>query len=155
MAARSGYELPLLLASAFRALVDELHEELARQGHPGVRPIHGFGLQALGPDGVSISELGRRLGVSKQAAAKTAAALEGLGYASRMPHPLDKRASVLVRTERGEEMLGLSAAVFSQLRQRWAERLGDSRVQALEDDLEAVVTVAGGAKLGDLPGWLH
>lgn len=152
---RSGFELPLLLASAFRVLIDQLHEELARQGHPGVRPIHGFALQALGPDGASISELGRRLGVSKQAAAKTAAALEGLGYATRVLDPLDRRAWVLVRTGRGEEMLELSAAVFRRLRQRWVRRLGADRVRALEDDLEAVVIVAGGVKLGDLPGWLH
>lgn len=152
---RSGFELPLLLASAFRALVDELHAELGRQGHVGVRPIHGFGLQALGRDGASISEFGRRLGVSKQAAAKTATALEELGYAARMPHPQDKRAWVLVRTRRGEEMLALSAAVFSQLRQQWIRQLSADRVRALEDDLEEIVAMAGGAKLGDLPGWLR
>ncbi len=152
---RSGYELPLLLASAFRALVDELHSELARRGHSGVRPIHGFGLQALGPQGASLSELGRRLGVSKQAAAKTAASLEQLGYAARVPDASDKRAWVLTRTERGDEMLSLSAAVFSQFRQRLVSRLGADRVRALEDDLQELVASAGGAKLGDLPGWLR
>src|SRR5476649_2044731 len=51
-------------------------------GHPDARPLHGFALQAIG-SGSSISELGRRLGVSKQAAAKTASSVVRLGYASR------------------------------------------------------------------------
>src|SRR5580658_491145 len=71
MVERSGFELPLLLVGAFRSLIDELHAELARQGHDLARPVHGFALQAIGPEGVTVSELGRRLGVSKQAAAKT------------------------------------------------------------------------------------
>src|SRR6202008_1175695 len=68
---RFGFELPLLLAAAFRTLIDRLHDQLAPRGHPDARPIHAFALQAIGPDGATVSELGRRLGVSKQAAAKT------------------------------------------------------------------------------------
>jgi DNA-binding MarR family transcriptional regulator len=152
---RSGFELPLLLVAAFRVLVDELHVELSRRGHDQARPIHGFALQALGAEGASTSELGRRLGVSKQAAAKTAANLEALGYATRHPHPDDGRAWVVYRTARGDELLAESAEAFERLRTEWIRRLSSKRVQALEDDLEAVVTHAGGAKLGDLPGWLR
>ena len=50
-------------------------------------PIHGFALQALGSGGTTIGELGRRLGVSKQAAAKTAASLEAVGCAARQRGP--------------------------------------------------------------------
>jgi len=38
----AGYELPLLLFSGFRSLIDQLHAELARQGHPDVRPVYGL-----------------------------------------------------------------------------------------------------------------
>src|SRR4051794_33509669 len=76
-----GWQLPLLLFSGFRALIDDLHAELARQGHPDARPAHGFALQAIGPDGVTASDLGRRLGISKQAAGKTVDHLVRLGYA--------------------------------------------------------------------------
>ena len=63
--------LPLLLFGGFRTLIDRLHAELAGQGHPDVRPAYGFAMQAIGRDGATASELGRRLGVSKQAAGKT------------------------------------------------------------------------------------
>ena len=37
-----GFELPLLLFGGFRSIIDELHAELARRGHPDLRPAHGF-----------------------------------------------------------------------------------------------------------------
>jgi DNA-binding MarR family transcriptional regulator len=151
---RFGFELPVLLAGAFRALIDDLHLELADHGHPDARPIHGFALQAIGADGATVSELGRRLGVSKQAAAKTAASLERLGYVVREQHASDARAVELRRSPRGNELLALSAEVFARLRAEWARELGADRISQLEDDLERIA-IGGGLKLGDLPGWLR
>lgn len=154
MTDRYGFELPLLLARAFRALIDDLHAELSQRGHPDARPIHGFALQAIGPEATTVSELGRRLGVSKQAAAKTAASLESVGYVRRVADPRDARATRLIRTPRATEMLTLSAEIFERLRADWVRQLGEARVDALEDDLESVVARSG-SKLGDLPGWLR
>ena len=100
--------------------------DLARRGRPDARPLHGFALQAVGPGGTTTSELGRRLGVSKQAAAKTVAGLERLGYVARGADVRDSRAQRVVRTPRGEELLALSAETFGRLR-----------------------------ALGDLPGWMR
>jgi DNA-binding MarR family transcriptional regulator len=152
--ARPGFELPLLLAGAFRAFIDTLHLELAQRGHPDARPIHGFALQAIGPDAITLSELGRRLGVTKQAAAKTAASLERLGYVTREHHPTDARAIRLRRAPRGEQLLSLSAEIFEQLRNTWAGELGIERIHMLENDLDRIAA-ASRAKLGDLPGWLR
>lgn len=154
MTARYGFELPILLARAFRGLIDELHAELSERGHADARPIHGFALQAIGREGATVSELGRRLGVSKQAAAKTAANLESIGYVRRVADPRDARATRLIHTARGTEMLALSADIFEGLRAQWVRQLGEARVAALEDDLESVVA-GRGPRLGDLPGWLR
>jgi DNA-binding MarR family transcriptional regulator len=152
---RPGFELPLLLAGAFRELIDNLHAELDKHGHGEARPVHGFALQAVGPDGATVSELGRRLGISKQAAAKTAAGLEEIGYITRRPSDRDARAVVLMRTPRGEEMLDLSAAIFEQLHQSWVRRLGPARVEAIEDGLAEIVASSPTARIGDLPGWMR
>jgi DNA-binding MarR family transcriptional regulator len=152
---RFGFELPLLLAGSFRLLIDALHAELAEQGHPDARPSTGFALQALGPDGATISELGRRMGVSKQAAAKAAAGLERLGYVEREPDARDARSVRLRRSARGEELLAASARIFERLRADWVRELGADRVSALEDDLATMIAGAGGVRLGDLPGWLR
>ena len=79
----AGYELPLLLFAGFRSIIDELHAELARRGHQDMRPAHGFAMQAIGFSGATATEVGRRLGISKQAAGKTVERLEALGYVER------------------------------------------------------------------------
>lgn len=155
MTERSGWELPVLLIAAFRSIIDELHAELARRGHDQARPLHGFALQAIGAEGTTIGDLGRRLGVTKQAAAKTARSLEQAGYATRAPHPSDGRSWTLARTSRGEEMLELSAEIFDRLRRQWAGQLGDRRVRELEDDLATLTSTTPAAAIGGLPGWLQ
>jgi DNA-binding MarR family transcriptional regulator len=149
---RPGFELPLRLLLGFRTLVDELHARLAREGHPDVRPVHGFALQAIGPAGTTAVELGRRLGVSKQAAGKTIDALQRLGYVQRGDDPADARRKVVALTPRGSDCLVRSARIFDELRGEWARVLGEKRLRALEDDLRRV---APGESLSvDAPGWL-
>jgi DNA-binding MarR family transcriptional regulator len=152
---RSGYKLPLLLLGAFKSIIDELHDELARCGHEEARPVHGFALQAIGIEGTTVGELGRRLGVSKQAAAKTAKSLEEAGYIARAAHTPDGRAWTLSRTERGAEMLELSAEILDRLRQRWDEHLGKDRMRDLEDDLAALSKDGPAASINNIPGWFR
>ena len=149
---RPGFGLPLLLLAGFRTLIDDLHAELARQGHPELRPAHGFVLQAVGVAGTTASELGQRLGVSKQAAGKTVDRLVTLGYLERADDPRDARRKLVRMTEKGLDGLRRSAVVFDQLRDRWAAALGAERVAAMEDDLRTVAS-ANFFRL-DIPGWL-
>ena len=146
-----GYLLAFRLLQGFRVLIDALHAELARQGHPEMRPVHGFVLQALGAEGATAVELGSRLGVTKQAAAKHVEALERLGYVRRDADPSDARRKPIRLTARGNDALNRSARIFDALHADWAARLGADRLRALEDDLS---TVAGSGLRTDLPGWL-
>jgi DNA-binding MarR family transcriptional regulator len=134
-----GWLLPLLLFGGFRTLIDRLHTELARQGHPDMRPAYGFAMQAIGRDGATASELGRRLGVSKQAAGKTVDRLVELDYAERSADAADARRKLVRLTPRGIDSLVRAAAVFEQLRAEWAEQLGTDGVRTLEASLRAVV----------------
>lgn len=134
-----GYELPLLLFGGFRTLIERLHEELARQGHPEARPAHGFAMQAIGTAGVTASELGRRLGVSKQAAGKTVDRLARLGYVERVADTADARAKVVRLTPLGLDLLTRSAAIFDDLRAEWVRSLGADQVAAVESALRVVV----------------
>ncbi|MBM2617187.1 winged helix-turn-helix transcriptional regulator [Actinoplanes sp. LDG1-06] len=146
-----GFELPLLLFAGFRALIDELHAELATRGHPDARPVHGFAMQAIGPAGATASEVGRRLGVSKQAAGKTVDRLAALGYVERVDDPHDARRKLIRLTPLGLDMLAQSAEIFDRLRARWVEKLGAERVTSLESSLRTVVPATGFPV--DVPGW--
>ncbi|MDN5917657.1 MAG: MarR family transcriptional regulator [Pseudonocardia sp.] len=150
-AARPGHQLPLLLLRAFQELIDELHVRLEREGFADVRPTHGFVLQAVGPHGTTAVELGRALGVSKQAAGKTIAGLEAQGYLERGTDPSDSRRKLVRMTPRGRAVLARSAAVLDELRARWADELGDGRLCDLEDALTAMTS--GPALRLDTPAW--
>ncbi|QWF80667.1 MarR family winged helix-turn-helix transcriptional regulator [Amycolatopsis sp. CA-230715] len=146
-----GFELPLLLFGGFRSLIDQLHAELAEQGHPDVRPAHGFAMQAVGLEGATASEVGRRLGISKQAAGKTADRLATLGYVERVDDEADARRKLIRLTPRGIDALSRSARIFDRLRARWVSELGAKRVRDLENALRAMVP-EDGFRL-DAAGW--
>ncbi len=146
-------ELPLLLLAGFRRLIEGLHVELARRGHPQARPLHGFALQAILGGADTAVELGRRLGVSKQAAGQTLNRLEALGYVTRGVDARDARRKTVSATPRGVELLSLSADILHDAREAWARELGADRVSALESDLRRMAAPDGVWRL-DAPGWL-
>jgi DNA-binding MarR family transcriptional regulator len=137
-----GFELPLRLLLGFRVLIDELHEELARQGHPQMRPMHGFVFQAVlragGRHGATAADLGRALGVSKQAAGKTIDTLEGLGYLRPGHDPDDARRKTYTLTPHAHDALERSERIFEDLRDQWAGTIGEDRLRAMVEDLRKV-----------------
>ena len=147
-----GSDLPLLLLLGFRALIDDVHTELAEAGHPGFRPLHGVAFKAIG-DGVTASELGRRLGVSKQAAGKTIEGLERDGYVERVADPADARSKIIRLTARGTEVQQRAFEVMARLRAQWAEQLGEAQMAAIEDGLRAMT--ADRETRFDIPGWFN
>lgn len=139
MDATPGTQLATLLDRAFRGLVDDVIQELAVRGHPGVTASLEFALVAIRAGARDASSLGRALGVSKQAAAKSIATLEDLGYLSREADPDDARRKRLVVRERGEEMTALGAEAFDRLRQRWVAAIGAAEVERAENALRALL----------------
>src|SRR5512142_1902447 len=116
---RSGPDLALLLLGGFRTLVDRGTAELAARGYEDVRPVHDFALHAILSGADSASELGRRMAVSKQAAAKTIAVLEERNYVAREPDSTDGRRMRLRVTDHGRAMLREGEAIFDELREQW------------------------------------
>lgn len=149
----SGPQLALLLLGGFRVLVDEAVAELARRGHKDVRPVHDFAMRAIIDGADSASELGRRLSVSKQAAAKTISLLQARGYVDRVSDATDARCKRLRVTKRGFAVLHAGEEIFDELRNRWARKIGAAELEAIESHLSKLVGSAPG-RLDDMPGWL-
>ena len=147
----AGYELAFLLLGSFRRLIDDLHAELAGAGFPEARPSHGFALQAIGPEAISISDLSRRLGVTKQAASKTVRQLEEIGYVTRTPDPRDARATLIARSPRGREFLAESSRILDRQRDTWRAAIGETRFAAA---VSALRSLGGEASIIDIGGWL-
>lgn len=148
-----GGALPLLLLAGFRTLIDDLHEQLAAEGHPDVRPAHGFALQAIGRGATSPGALADVLGVSKQAAARTVARLEALAYVERGADPGDARRHQVTLTDSGHDLLERSERILGDLRRGWAEQVGDRRLAGVERTLSALLGPDAGRVRVDVPGW--
>jgi DNA-binding MarR family transcriptional regulator len=149
---RSGADLALLLLGGFRALAEAGSAELAERGYEKIRPIHDFAMHSILAGADTTSELARELGVSKQAAAKTIAFLEGHGYVAGAPDPRDSRRRRLTVTDEGQALMRTGQEVFDDLRDRWAERIGLGELERLEEAL-ADLGIRVPTRL-DAPGWL-
>jgi DNA-binding MarR family transcriptional regulator len=132
---RSGADLALLLLGGFRALADAASAELAERGYEKIRPVHDFAIRTIDAGADTASELGRQLGVSKQAAAKTIAFLEERGYVSGEVDPRDSRRRRFTVTDQGYALLRTGEQVFDELRAQWAERIGATELERLEEAL--------------------
>ena len=149
---RSGADLALLLLGGFRSLVDAAIVELARCGYHDVRPVHDFAMRAIAAGADNASELGRRLSVSKQAAAKTITLLQERGYVARDADPQDARRKRLQVTNLGFEVLRKGEAIFDGLREQWERKIGAAQLASMETQLAALVGVS--PERFDVPGWM-
>jgi DNA-binding MarR family transcriptional regulator len=123
-----------LLAAVTRKAIDELNAELARRGFDGVRPAHGYALNAV-RDGTTTSQLARRLGMTKQGAAKLVETLVREGYLARAAHDADSRATLLTLTSRGRALLRAAERIQSDFEARWdAPGLRDALERIAGDD---------------------
>ncbi|MET7635478.1 winged helix DNA-binding protein [Streptomyces sp. NBC_01724] len=148
---RSGADLALLLLAGFRTLADRASAELAERGYEDVRSVHDFALHSILSGADSASELARRMSVTRQAAAKTIAALEERNFVARQPDPADRRRTRLRVTEHGLAMLRQGEAIFDELREQWEKQVGAASLSALEETLRSLV--GDRAIRLDSPGW--
>jgi DNA-binding MarR family transcriptional regulator len=129
---RKGASLALLLLGGFRSLADAATERLAKRGFEDFRPAHDFAMRAIAAGADNASELGRRLSVTKQAAAKTIALLEERGYVGRDLDAKDGRRKRLQLTPLGLNVLRTGEKIFDDLRSEWAEQIGIDRLELIE-----------------------
>lgn len=134
--------LARLFAIAYRHLIERLHERLARAGYRDVRPSFGYVLLAVRDEPAPTSAVAELLGVTKQAASQVALGLEQAGYVRRRTHPGDARSTLLELTPRGRKFLETVEAIYDELESEWAAVTGRQRLEAMRDDLEAVLEAA-------------
>lgn len=123
-------------------LVDAATDELAAHGYQDVRPVHDFAMRAIIAGADSASELGRKLSITKQSAAKTIAVLQERGYVDSEADPLDARRKRLRVTALGLEVMRQGEAVFDKLRDQWAQQIGPDQLADFETHLSALVGAA-------------
>ena len=142
----AGRERPTNLAVAMRetfiALNDLVLARIAERGHADVRPAHAAVFQYLDDTGTTVSTLAARAQMTKQAMAELVQYLEARGYLHREPDPDDRRAKLVLPTERGQEVVAIAQDLVPKLEDRITAVLGAARVEALRADLDTIREIA-------------
>jgi DNA-binding MarR family transcriptional regulator len=142
----------LLLLGGYRKLVDNAVAELAARGFDDVRPSHDFAMRAIGSGADSAAELGRRMSMTKQGAARIIDLLLERGYLVRDANPTDARRKRLTVTPLGAEVMREGEQIFNQLRNRFRRQIGRTQLRALESH---PATLVGDTPVRlDAPGWV-
>lgn len=130
--------LAVLMREAFVALNDMVVARLAERGHDVVRPAHGAVFQYLDDTGTTVSVLAERAQMTKQAMAELVQHLESHGYLTRVPDPDDRRAKLVLPTERGHEVIAIAQGLVPELEGQVTKLLGVDRTRVLRQDLETI-----------------
>jgi DNA-binding MarR family transcriptional regulator len=117
-------DLGVLAGQILFALQKEMFTRLAQQGHPRLRPRHGAVLAYLDAEGSRATELARLSGRHKQVIGVLVDELTELGYVERRPDPNDRRAKLVVPTDRGLDQMRRSDEIVRSIETRHAEALG-------------------------------
>ncbi|MEV4564953.1 MarR family winged helix-turn-helix transcriptional regulator [Nonomuraea sp. NPDC049419] len=118
-------DLGMLSGRTLFGLQRELFAALAEQGHPGLRPRHGAVLAYLDDDGSRATDLAARSGRHKQVIGTLVDELVELGYVERRRDPADRRAKLIVPTERGRDFIARSDAILADLEAAHARAVGE------------------------------
>lgn len=129
-----SYTQSLLLA-AYQATVEELLEALSTAGHDDVRHKHGAVFANLDGGGTRSSVLAARAGMTRAAMGELVDELERLNYVRRVPDPVDRRAKLVIGTERADAVLATVVAVNDRLERRLKRELGSEGYRSLRDGL--------------------
>lgn len=135
------HDIPLvrLLSMAVTVALDELHRELDAGGHPTLRPVHGYALNAVLGGADTASAMAPHLGMTKQGAARVVQHLLDEGYVEHVRTDADARSKPLVLTDRGRDVVALSVEAQERIEEHWAVLVGERGMAGARRALERAV----------------
>jgi DNA-binding MarR family transcriptional regulator len=142
---RRDPDLGVLAAGLLFALQDEVFARLAEHGHDQLQPRHGALLAYLDEDGLRATELAELSGRHKQIVGRLIDELEAIGYVERRGDPADRRAKLVVLTERGRAEQRLADEIIADIERRHARRVGRAAYDEFRRVLRAVAGPPGSA----------
>jgi DNA-binding MarR family transcriptional regulator len=131
--------LGILAARLLFAVQDELYDRLEDGGYGDLTRLHGAVVAHLDEEGTRATELARRSGRHKQVIGRIVDELEDLGYVERRADEGDRRAKLVVPTERGRKVMRLSDEIIADIERRQADAVGKAAYEQFSETLGAVV----------------
>lgn len=128
----------VLLREIWHGFLDELFERLAAEGFDDLRPAYSPVFQHIERGGTRIGVLAERARMTNQSMGYLVDALETRGYVERRPDPADRRAALVVITDRGRAQIAAARRLIAEIERAWTDRIGRERMVRLREGLEAL-----------------
>jgi DNA-binding MarR family transcriptional regulator len=128
-----------LLGLATRRLTDDLQARMIAEGFDDTRFAHNAVFAHVPPEGIRLTALADRAGMTKQAMSELVVDLEALGYLQRVPDPSDGRAKLIEFTERGWSAVDTALSSFDEMERELADEVGSGRIRQLRRTLLLVL----------------
>ncbi|MEU8246683.1 MarR family transcriptional regulator [Nonomuraea sp. NPDC048916] len=138
MSATHPPHIVALLYEAYLRLQDVV-SEAGRAFDERVRPAHSAVFFHMEHEGIRLGRLADKAQMTPQAMGELVDDLEELGYLRRVPDPADRRAKLIVFTERGDEALRAGYAAIDEVERRLAALLGEDGLAGLHATLTRVI----------------
>lgn len=118
-------DLPDHILSLLGQLLDSLRQEIQQYGMPGGLRTSQIRLLSLTPtDGLRMTDLAARVGMTKQALGEFAAELETRGLLETVRDPRDRRVRILRPTAEGLQALGAATATIAAVETGRRQQMG-------------------------------
>ncbi len=125
----------------FRSFEDDLVRRLEAEGYSDVTPADLNVLRFVRPSGSTSIEIAKLAGVTKQAIAKSIAAIERKGYIKRQPNSEDGRSQIIVFSPKGMRLLKVCIAAISQIESVYEAKLGKNAFAQLKYALTQLIGI--------------
>lgn len=106
-----------------------------KTGQAGLRTAHTNLLPHIDLDGTRLTEVARRMGISKQAVGQLVEEMEAMDMLERVPDPGDGRARLVRFSATGRAGLFEGLAALGELEAGWRALLGDAAMDHLHEAL--------------------
>jgi DNA-binding MarR family transcriptional regulator len=126
-------------------LMAESRALVLTEGERGLRPSHHRVIAHVPPEGITVTDLAERVGMTKQGIGQFVTQLTESGHLAVTLNPEDRRIRVVRRTAKGNAAARRLAGLMDGLEQTWADRVGERRYaefRAILDDIAAGLPIS-------------
>jgi DNA-binding MarR family transcriptional regulator len=113
-----------MLGQAYSLLGFQIVDGVVGAGFPQ-KPSHSAVFAQIKIEGSRLTDLARGANITPQAMGELVDELEELGYVERRPDPTDRRAKLIVLTDRGRACVAAGISTINGIEERITEILGE------------------------------
>ncbi|MGA9749738.1 MAG: helix-turn-helix domain-containing protein [Nocardioides sp.] len=120
------------------SLIEEVRDAFEGEDWGGLRQSHFRVISAVPPEGISVTELGQRVRMTKQGCGQFVTQLVQTGHLVTEDDPGDRRLRIVRRTRLGDRTMVAVARRMASIEQTWIETVGERRYRTFRSVVDTL-----------------